>query len=231
MLVRPTVRHTTLSREAYLSLRALILKRRLRPGTKLIVRLLSEELGLSPTPVKEALAALEREGLVMTVPHRGYFIPRITPEDIQDIYRLREVVEGLAARLAAERANPGLADKLAQLLERQRRAAKTRQVERYGDLDLSFHHAIWEGARSERILRVAEAFFGQVRLFISTSATVPGRLSMSLEEHEAILRAMAASDCAGAEGAMRRHIRDAGLVLKEYLEKTNRQVSPSQKPA
>jgi len=65
---------TTLNREAYKALRRAILGRKLPPGRKLIVRVLAEELGLSPTPIKEALSALEREGLVVAVPHPGYFV-------------------------------------------------------------------------------------------------------------------------------------------------------------
>src|SRR2546426_4872076 len=118
--VRRAVTNTTLSLEAYRALRSSILNRRLPLGSKLLVRALAEEQGLSPTPIKEALAVLAKEGLVVAVPHRGYFIPRLSPQDIEEIYSLREVVEGLAARLAAERGTQQLVERLQNLLDRQK---------------------------------------------------------------------------------------------------------------
>lgn len=217
----PTIRHaigrTTLSKEAYRAMRSAILNRRLVPGQKLVVRVLSEELGLSPTPIKEALAALEREGLVAAVPHRGYFIPRITLHDIEELYALREVIEGLAARLAAGRADRGLAASLERLLSRQRAAVRRGDVEEYGDLDLAFHRSLREASGNRRLSRVGDSFGGQIRLLISTSAKLPGRLSASLQEHIAVVEAVRRGDPAAAEASMRRHVREAGVALAAHL--------------
>jgi DNA-binding GntR family transcriptional regulator len=217
----PAARHligrTTLSQEAYRALRSAILDRRFPPGSKLVVRVLAEDLGLSPTPIKEALAALEREGLVVAVPHRGYRVPRITLQDAEELYALREVVEGLAAGLAAQRAADRLGAQLNGLLSRQRACARTGNVERYGDLDLAFHRCLREAAGSGRLARVAESFDGQIRMLISTSAKLPGRLTASLKEHVAIARAVKARNPAAAEAAMRHHVRQAGVALRAHL--------------
>jgi DNA-binding GntR family transcriptional regulator len=214
---RHLIGRTTLSREAYRALRSAILDRRFRPGAKLVVRVLAEDLGLSPTPIKEALAALEREGLVVAVPHRGYQMPRITQQDAEELYALREVVEGLAAGLAAQRASERLTAQLDRLLARQRACAKAGDVERYGDLDLAFHRCLREAAGSGRLARAAELFDGQIRMLISTSAKLPGRLTASLREHVAIARAVTGRDAAAAEAAMRHHVRQAGIALKAHL--------------
>jgi len=208
---------TTLNREAYKALRSAILGRKLPPGRKLIVRVLAEELGLSPTPVKEALSALEREGLVVAVPHRGYFVLEPTLEDVQEIYRLREVLEGLAARLAVEESGKTLPAKLERILERQRKAAERGDIAGYGDLDLSFHRTLWQAARNRRLLAVAETLDGQIRLLINSSAAIPGRLPLSLAEHEAVLEAIAAHDPDAAETAMREHVQRAGRALEGHL--------------
>jgi len=212
-----TIDRTTLSREAYRTLRSAILERRLRPGRKLVVRVLAEEMGLSPTPIKAALAALEREGLVVGVPHHGYYVPEPTPTDIEELYALREVVEGLAASLAASRGDAALDAQLDWLLRQQRDCVAVGDVERYGDLDLAFHRALREAARNARLMRVAEAFNGQIRLLISTSARLPGRLSTSVREHEAIVEAVRRRDTASAESAMRQHVRQAGLAVLAHL--------------
>ncbi|MBI5813722.1 MAG: GntR family transcriptional regulator [Meiothermus silvanus] len=208
---------TTLNREAYKALRRAILGRKLPPGRKLIVRVLAEELGLSPTPIKEALSALEREGLVVAVPHRGYFVLEPTLEDVREIYRLREVLEGLAARLAVENNGKILPRKLEKVLQRQRKAAEQGDIESYGDLDLSFHRTLWEAASNKRLLAVAETIDGQIRLLINSSAAIPGRLPSSLAEHEAILQAVAAHDPDSAEAAMREHVQQAGRALERFL--------------
>ncbi|PZA07228.1 MULTISPECIES: GntR family transcriptional regulator [unclassified Meiothermus] len=208
---------TTLNREAYKALRQAILGRKLPPGRKLVVRVLAEELGLSPTPIKEALAALEREGLVVAVPHRGYFVLEPTLEDVQEIYRLREVLEGLAARLAVENNGKVLPRKLEKVLQRQRKAAEQGDIESYGDLDLTFHRTLWEAAGNKRLLAVAETIDGQIRLLINSSAVIPGRLPLSLAEHEAILEAVGRRDAEAAEAAMRAHVQQAGRALEQFL--------------
>jgi DNA-binding GntR family transcriptional regulator len=84
-MARRLISRTTLSREAYRALRSQILAHRLPAGSKLVVRQLAEDLALSPTPINEALAALERDGLVVAVPHRGCFVARITLDEVREI--------------------------------------------------------------------------------------------------------------------------------------------------
>lgn len=211
------IHRETLSAQAYRALRQAILNRRYPPGARLVVRELAESLGLSPTPIKEALAALAREGLVRSVPHRGYQVPSLSAGEIQEIYELRDALEGLAARLAAQRGGPELAQSLEETLNRQREAARAGDLEAYGDLDLAFHRLLWEASGNQRLRRMAENLDGQVRLLISTSAAVPGRLPQALEEHRVILTRIASADPAGAETAMRAHIQNAWEALKGFL--------------
>jgi DNA-binding GntR family transcriptional regulator len=206
----------TLQQEAYRALRSAIINRRIPAGTKLLVRTLAEQLNLSPTPIKGALAALEHEGLVTAVPHRGYFIPLISARDIEEIYALREVVEGLAARLAAELADDRVIRRLRSLIASQHACVPTGNFEKYGDLDLSYHRCIRESSGNRRLLSVTEAFDGQVRLLIDTS-TRARTLPTSIQEHEVIAQAIAARDPSAAEAAMQRHVREAGRALKEKI--------------
>ncbi|WP_337871579.1 GntR family transcriptional regulator [Meiothermus sp.] len=214
---------TTLNREAYKALRQAILGRKIPPGQKLVVRVLAEDLGLSPTPVKEALSALEREGLVLAVPHRGYFVLEPSLEDVREIYGLREVLEGLAARLSVENAGKVLVKKLEKLFNKQREAADRRDIETYGDLDLAFHRCLWEASGSKRLLAAAETIDGQIRMLINSSAAIPGRLPKSRAEHEAILQAVRDKNPEAAEVTMRTHVRNAGQALEHFLmSRTNR---------
>ena len=212
------ISRTTLNREAYKALRSAILGRKLPPGKKLIVRVLAEQLRLSPTPIKEALSALEREGLVVAVAHRGYFVSEPSLEDVREIYPLREVLEGLAARMATQNDGKDLAEQLGVILAGQRRAAQAGEMESYGDLDLAFHRRLWEASGNKRLLRTAESIDGQIRLLINSSAAIPGRLSASLDEHEAIVAAVSKGDPAAVEEAMRGHVRHAGEALEALLK-------------
>ncbi|WP_117236610.1 GntR family transcriptional regulator [Thermus sediminis] len=214
---KATIQRDTLSTQAYRALRRAILARQYPPGTRLVVRELAEALGLSPTPIKEALAALAREGLVQAMPHKGYQVPAPSPRDVREIYELREALEGLAARLAALRGERTLGERLEALLRTQEEAAGRGDLEAYGDLDLAFHRTLWEASGNERLRQAAENLNGLVRLLISTTAALPGRLPASLVEHGFILEHIRTKDPEGAENAMRHHVRQAWNALEAFF--------------
>ena len=206
-----------LSRQAYDALREGILTRTLPAGSKLVMRDLVEQLELSPTPINQALAALEREGLVESRPHRGYYVITLEPADIVDIYTLREVLEGLAMRLAVEAHPEVLATALRELHEEQVECCDQGDLARYADLDVAFHRTVWESSGNDRLLKMSEMLMGQVRLLIGTSAEVEGRLPSSMAEHDRILAHVARGRAGAAEAAMREHVRNAGSALLAHL--------------
>ncbi|GIH21618.1 GntR family transcriptional regulator [Rugosimonospora africana] len=219
-------RHTLLS-AAYEHLRAAVLDGSLAPGSRVTVRPLTEQLGLSPTPIKAALAALEREGFLIAVPHRGYFVPEVSPNDLLELYELREAVDGIAARRAASATDHAqLAVRLARLLAKQRKAIDAGKLQSYGELDLAFHRLIWEGSGSRRLMPVAENLIAQVRLGNRLSAQAPGRLPVAIEEHQAILEAIRQGDPHAAEGHIRCHVREAGEALRRYLQMRDGEPQP-----
>jgi DNA-binding GntR family transcriptional regulator len=214
-----TVPRQTLVQAAYQNVRAAILDGQLPPGSRVTVRPLAQQLGLSPTPLQGALAALEREGFLIAIPHRGYFVPEVGINDLLELYELREAVDGIAARRAAASPEHGpVADDLRVLLEQQRVAVDSDDLSAYGDLDLLFHRRIWEGSNNSRLLRIAENLIAQVRLGNRLSAQAPGRLPAALVEHEAILTAIGNGDARAAEGHIRRHVQHASKALRRYLE-------------
>lgn len=213
-----TLAHRTLLNAAYDELRTAVLDGSLAPGSRVTVRPLAEKLGLSPTPIKGALAGLEREGFLIAVPHRGYFVPEFDTDDLLELYELREAVDGLAARRAANARNRADATAaLAELIEKQRAVVSSGNLQAYSELDLQFHRLIWHAAGSRRLLPIAENLIAQVRLGNRLSAQAPGRLPSALVEHEAILRAIENGDARAAERVVRRHVREAGKALREYV--------------
>ncbi|MFE4171470.1 GntR family transcriptional regulator [Streptomyces sp. NPDC056909] len=214
-----TVPRHTLLNAAYDHLRAAILEGSLTPGSRVTVRPLTEQLGLSPTPIKAALAALEREGFLIAVPHRGYFVPEATTDDLLELYELREALDGIAARRTAGAPDHNqIAAQLGELLEKQREAIEADNLHSYGELDLAFHRLIWEGSGNRRLIPIAENLIAQVRLGNRLSARAPGRLPVAIEEHEAILEAIRKGDPRAAERHIRLHVRGAGRALQRYLD-------------
>ncbi|WNI16025.1 GntR family transcriptional regulator [Actinacidiphila sp. ITFR-21] len=213
-----TVPRSTLLNAAYDHLRDAILDGTLAPGSRVTVRPLAEELGLSPTPIKAALAALERQGFLVAVPHRGYFVPEAGNDDLLELYELREALDGIAARRAAGAPDHArIAVQLGRLLAKQRKAIEAGHLHTYGELDLAFHRLIWEGSGSRRLIPIAENLTAQVRLGNRLSAQAPGRLPFAVEEHEAILEAIRSGDSGAAEQHIRLHVRQAGNALRQYL--------------
>lgn len=212
-----TVPRPTLLRTAYDYVRAAVIEGALTPGSRVTVRPLAEHLGLSPTPIKAALATLEREGFLLSIPHRGYFVPHVDTKDLLEIYELREAVDGMAARRAAAAANhTEIADRLEELLARQRSFVARGDLQSYGELDLEFHQLIWEGSGNLRLQAMAENLIAQVRLGNRLSARAPGRLPGALDEHEAILAAIRCGDIRAAERHIRRHVRESSAALRRY---------------
>jgi DNA-binding GntR family transcriptional regulator len=212
------VQRSTLADQAYRELRSAIVSGELKPGEKLVVRPIEERLRLSPTPIKAALIALEREGFITAVPHHGFYVTEITAEDMQEIYELREALESIAARKAAESADrEGLADRLTALLEEQFARVEAGDLIAYSDLDFGFHHTIWTSASNRRLLSAAENLVAQVRFGSGTSSRLEGRLPKALSEHVTIIAAIRAGNAPVAAEESRQHVRLAGEAFAQYF--------------
>jgi DNA-binding GntR family transcriptional regulator len=207
------VRRTTLSESAYEAIRRKIITGALAPSSKLVVATLASALDLSATPINEALAALEREGLVTYLPHRGYFVSAVTPEHVEEVYSVREVFELLAVRLAAQQADRPTVERLRAVLRDARESIRQGDTSTFSDLDVEFHRVIWTSTNNSLAMRIGELIGGQIRLLVATTARAPGRFRGAFEEHSEIYRAIRDGDPKAAVKAMRKHIRNAGTAL------------------
>lgn len=204
---------------AYTEIRSLILSGELSPGSRVTVRPLVDRLSLSPTPIRTALATLERQGMLEIHEHRGYFVPTLGRDDMLEIYELREAVDGIASRRAARSSTrPELVTALSRLLDRQRRCVRAGDIDGYAELDMRFHQTIWDASGNRRLAAICENLVGQLRIGNNISTRAPGRPEASLDEHRAIIDAIDAGDARGAERATRRHVRLASAALAKLLE-------------
>jgi DNA-binding GntR family transcriptional regulator len=201
-----SVKRTTLSERAYESIRRKIVIGAFPPRSKLVVAALANGLDLSATPINEALAALEREGLVSYLPHRGYFVSAVTRENVEEVYSVREVFELLAVRLAAQKADAATIERLEAILRQAQESIRLGDATTFSDLDLEFHRVIWTSTNNS--------------LLVATTARAPGRFRGAFEEHCEIYQAIKKKNSAAAVVAMRKHIRSAKAALTQAIGAT-----------
>lgn len=181
----------------------------LKPGTKLGEIELASRYGVSRGPLREAIRRLESRKLVERVAHVGTRVAQLKKADLIEIYRVREALEGMAARLAAENMQPaevtGLHDLLAQHEQQQDLQEDTAYFQREGDLD--FHYRIIHGSHNQTLidLLIGELYH-LVRMYRYQFSTVSNRPKKALAEHRRIVEAIESGDGEMAELLMRRHI-------------------------
>jgi DNA-binding GntR family transcriptional regulator len=178
------------------------------PGQRLVEADLTEELGVSRGPLREAFGRLAAEGLLEIEPYRGALVRRMTRDDLRDLYQVREAVEGQAAALAAARIDEGgnrarLTRALAEMSEQHGGL----DIPGYMDISEHFHSLIVELSGNELLAHVVAQLQVQAfRLFYRSLADATAR-EKSVTDHEAVAAAVLAGDPSRAERAMRRHVR------------------------
>ncbi|HET7629382.1 MAG TPA: GntR family transcriptional regulator [Bacillales bacterium] len=171
-------------------LREEILSGNLAPGQKLVETELCEDLGISRTPLREAIRMLEAEGMVESIPNRGSRVAEITIEDIQDIYEIRKCLEGLAAQKAASKMSPEVLAKLSSIHEKLSSVLRMGNWNEADLLNREFHSTIYRLGSNVRLIALIEQI-NQIGRFIRISAfSIPGRAEEVIKEHEAILSAL-----------------------------------------
>ena len=212
-----SVQRTTLSEAAHQAIRGSIITGVLAPGSKLVVSTLAHSLRLSATPINEALAGLEREGLVTCFPHRGYFVRTVIPEDIEKTYSVREAFELVAVRHAAKTADKAIIQQLRENLQKARQALQENDTSRFSDLDMEFHRIIWNSLDNSLAMRVGELIGVQIRLLVATTARAPGRFRGAFEEHNDIHLAIRSREPARAASSMKTHLHNAKIALEHAV--------------
>jgi DNA-binding GntR family transcriptional regulator len=181
----------------------------LRPGERLRETEIAERMGVSRTPVREALKRLESDGLVTFGQPRGLTVTELSQGQILDLYAMREVLEGAAARFAAERASPLEIATLKQILEQHKHASSPEEV---AAVNRQLHDAIVGAAHNLYLQRVMTVLSDALALLGTTTYSVPGRIASGWKENAQIVDCIERRDAAGAEKAAQAHIRAAGAI-------------------
>jgi DNA-binding GntR family transcriptional regulator len=195
-----------------------ILCGQLRPGDRIIETRIAQDLGVSQTPVREALRDLELLGFVTSEPFRGTRVRAFTHEELVQIYPIRAAIEGVAARAAATRITTEQLLALEEQIDRMREASELGDEATAIEADIAFHRIIVEASGN----RLLEQFWTSLSLATTTFLTfsIHRRAIEGLAaRHEPILEALRARDPDRAEAAMRRHIEEPGRWVYEALSR------------
>jgi DNA-binding GntR family transcriptional regulator len=194
-----------------------ILQGSFRPGEQLVESNIARQLNLSRGPVRDGLKLLEREGLVSIIPRRGAFVARLEKANVWEIASLRAIVEGLAARILAERKDEQAADQLATVLQEMAAAGDENPVQ-FATLDLRFHEVLCQATGHKRLFQFWTNLRTQIWMFIRETRLGGLRPAGStIEIHRAILDAIRAGDASEAERVARSHSELSGRQLEAHL--------------
>lgn len=219
-----------LPKKVHGAIRAKLLDGGLPPGSRLDYKLLAKELGVSTTPVREAVTQLASEGFVELVPRLGAVVRSLNQNSAREFYEVREAVETFAALKAAERLSPRHLEMLRkqldimeghyrELCDRGGDKLESPALHEFLDADLAFHKTILLGARNPALARTVEESHIQSRIFFADRGIHDlVRLRLACEQHAAILAALEQRDGRAASEAMRGHIQTSLQFTLDYLE-------------
>lgn len=211
-----TLQRVNLGLQAYEALKAMILDRRFAPGARITVEQIAKELGVSRTPVWEAVAHLAREGLVTNQRHRGVYVASLSPQEILDLYAVRQVTEALAARLAAGRMEEEALVRMQDNLARQAEALGENDAAAYSLLDSEFHAIVCDQCGNRPLQDVLRGIRDRIwPLRIPLGPLLP----QLYQDHRDLLAALAAKDADRAEAVNRRHVQSIVEFIGGSMDK------------
>jgi DNA-binding GntR family transcriptional regulator len=218
LAIKPIDSPASFKNKAYLALKNVIAELdiyRSRTDIRLDERQLAQDFGVSRTPVREALAQLEREGFVRSVPRRGIYVVRKTKREVIELITAWAALESMAARLITQNASDeeisGLRRMFASFVNGQIAA----HLDEYSEINIEFHQTIVRMSRNSVLIALAENLFTHMRMIRRKTIVEKDRADRSIRDHMHIIEAIEARDTARAEELVRMH----ALGLAEHVEK------------
>ncbi|MHB0979457.1 MAG: GntR family transcriptional regulator [Thermoleophilia bacterium] len=213
-------RPQAIRKRVYDNLRSAILEQHIAPGTRLVEAALATAIGVSRTPVREALHLLEREGLVTSTPRVGYHVRAIEWSEIEQACEIRVVNETLAACWAIDRLTPGELARLEANVAACEADLAEGHIERFAEHDAAFHETLARASGSDRLFEICQTLRRHMVLFRARSFQDPEAARLAARGHRRILERLAAGDKEGVAEAVRAHLEDAkGFIASCIAER------------
>jgi DNA-binding GntR family transcriptional regulator len=211
--------HENLDQKAYQILKSMIIERQLLPGDKIPQEKLAEDLGISRTPLINALKFLEHEKLVQSIPRRGFFVRLFDKAEMISIFELRELLEGLSARRACQNITDREIDQLKGFFRQFAGIKDITDIKAYAREDRRFHNLLTGIGAKEFLKSILETY--NIISFSYQTVLSEGLVrspNETIHEHLAIIEAISNRDADSAERLMRRHLSNSAAVLRQSLK-------------
>lgn len=181
----------------------------IKSGQTLTERGLAEKLGVSRTPIREAIRKLEEQGLVTHIPHKGVKVITLSVEKVAQLYEVRELLEGLAARTLSQNNTIEMMEELNSYIERAEVEAIVNNVKKLSEINSEFHLALAKLSQNVYLEVIMNMLQTQIGIMMSTSLSYSGRPLQNIEEHKMIIEAIKSGDGDFAENTAKYHVRQA----------------------
>jgi DNA-binding GntR family transcriptional regulator len=208
----------TLHEEIANNLRELIMSGELQEGDKIKEDELCSSMGISKTPLREALRVLSVEGLIKLVPNRGSFVSTPTFEEIREMFDVMSVLEGICARAAAEKMSAKDLAALEKLHDRLENNFKRRAQREYIRINNQFHSFVQELAGNRTLNQIVNGLRQKILIYRYQSLNLPERFEQSIQEHRDLIEAFRKKDPKKVETLMRRHLKKQCDALEKLAE-------------
>lgn len=217
----------TLNMNAYLplrdvvfqTLREAILRGELKPGERLMELQLAAQLGVSRTPIREAIRMLEQEGLAVTMPRKGAEVAKMTLKGMEDVLEIREALDILACQLACDR----ITDELLVTLEQKKKAfeasLETKDVKVIADADISFHDVIYEATGNPKLIALLSNLREQIYRYRVEYLKAVESYPILIQEHDNIYQSLVKHNRQEATEAIREHVKNQAIAVKDVIIK------------
>jgi len=208
-----------LSQKVYRVLKTEIVKGFLEPGTKLFEDKIATQMGVSRTPVREAIQKLAAEGLIKIAPNQTLIVTEISLEDIQEVLQIRGVLEGLAARITAKKITRLEIDELEGIVTQMSLYITKKDLTSYCQVDDEFHNLILNLCGNKWIIQIRDNLGNFIYRFRIKSLSVPGRLKCSLEEHRKIMESLQKHNSEEADRLSQIHMENTVINILQNVAK------------
>jgi DNA-binding GntR family transcriptional regulator len=200
------------------TLRQAILKGELAPGERLMEIQLAERLGVSRTPIREAIRKLELEGLVLMVPRKGAEVAKISEKSLRDVLEVRRSLEELAIELACQRMNPEAVEELEEKQAEFRAAVEKGNAMEIAETDEAYHDVIYKGTYNEKLVQMINNLREQMYRYRLEYIKDEDKRQVLLLEHDNILKAVKQRKVQDAKEAMREHIDNQEITVSKNIK-------------
>ena len=220
----------TLNMDAYLPLREVvfntlreaILKGELQPGERLMELQLASKLGVSRTPIREAIRMLELEGLAVTMPRKGAEVARMTLKDMEDVLEIREALDELAVKVACQKITEDQLNRLKLCKDDFEKSTKSGDVKKIAEADVMFHDVIYEATDNAKLVYLLNNLREQIYRYRVEYIKNKDNYPTLIKEHEEIVRALELHDESKVTEAMHIHVANQAVAVKAVIQEQDK---------